>query len=149
DPKSSPRDPDKRKPAPPEMHGRALFKLADSILDQPPEHNLFLSTDQARRLAARSPHVNRARIYRYLARCEDTSRPVVAAAYRLRAFRIKCRPAEEIAALEKQLDQLKFAEEKVCLQQWSSAGSVEGITNYLEERRERFMEVRLDPCEYV
>src|SRR4030095_12444605 len=82
----TPADRDKESPSPIAVTGKPLFEMTDRIVNQSPLRNPFLCLEEARGLAALSAHVNRARIYQHLARCEETGRPIVAAAYRLCAF---------------------------------------------------------------
>ena len=96
--------------------------------------------------AKTSPHTQRTRIYRDLAECEEQARPAVAAAYRLRAFRMGGLSTAEVPALGQQLNQLGFPEEETCLSQWSNR---EATAKYLENRRKRLLEVELDASEYV
>jgi glycosyltransferase involved in cell wall biosynthesis len=133
------------------VDGKELFKLADAILDRSAKDNPLVSLHQARRLAVLSPHTNRARIYRHLAECEELSRPAVAAAYRLRAFRMGGLSGDELCALGAQLHRLGLREEEACFNLWSSQNSNSDwqITAYLEERRQRLLGVSLDAPEYI
>jgi glycosyltransferase involved in cell wall biosynthesis len=90
--------------------------------------------------------VNRARKYRELAVSEATSRPVVAAAYRLRGFRMQALSPNEVSALAQDLHDLRFREEEASLRLWSSDAQ---ITGYLEQRRQRLSRVDITPAEYI
>jgi glycosyltransferase involved in cell wall biosynthesis len=139
---------DQPSPAPARsITGTALFKLADNVLQAPPEDNPFRSSDEVRRLAHLSPYTNRARIYRYLAQCEDASRPIVAVAYRLRAFRMRGLSGPEVATLAQELGRQGFTEEQTCLQLWSNEKT--GIPSYLEERQQRLLRCTAGSCEYT
>ena len=145
----TPIDREKESSTPTAVTGKPLFDMADRILNQSPQQNPFLCLQETRRLAALSAHINRARIYRQLARCEETTRPMVAAAYRLRAFRMGAVPAPEIADLEQQLQRRGFIEESACVRLWATSQDDEPVRNYLEQRRRRSLEIQLDDSEYV
>jgi glycosyltransferase involved in cell wall biosynthesis len=133
------------------LTGRGLFKLAENILGDPPEANMLVAVQQARRLATVSSHINRAKIFRYLADCEDTARPEVSLAYRLRVLRMLGFSSSERTSLIEKLQTLGFSEEAVCLDLWPrhDLDPSNPVTRYLEERRKWFMRVRLDKAEYV
>jgi glycosyltransferase involved in cell wall biosynthesis len=131
------------------LPSQSKFKLADKVIGRAPKDQRVLSFDQGRRLAELSPYTNRARIYRNLALCEETSRPSVAAAYRLRAFRMNLLPPEEMRALPAQLHDQGLLEEETCFRLWSSRGNTENLTHYLDERQCRLLKVDLKPCEYT
>lgn len=133
------------------LNEKGLFSLADTILGDPPEANLLVAVQQARRLATISPHLNRAKIFRYLATCEHATRPAVSVAYHLRVLRMVGISASDRIALVAKLRALGFSEEATCLELWPLRDSDQGspVMHYLEERLERLMRIGLDEAEYV
>jgi glycosyltransferase involved in cell wall biosynthesis len=135
------------------VDGAARFALADAVLSSSPKENPMVALHQARRIAELSPYVNRVRIYRQLAACEEESRPMVAAAYRLRAFRMGGLREDKVELLQDELHRLGSVEEAACVRLWTESNEatwqLSAVTQYLEERRHRLLRVDLDAEEYV
>jgi glycosyltransferase involved in cell wall biosynthesis len=125
------------------------FKIADEVIGPASKDKQPVNFDQVRKLAELSPYTNRARIYRELAFCEESLRPSVAAAYRLRAFRMNSLPPEEMHALPAQLHDQGLLEEEACFRLWSNHGNADQLTHYLDERQRRLLKLELAPSEYI